>query len=184
MNSSFSNSEENTPASKSLNYAGFRIRLVAGLIDLMILLIPFSVVVTFVAVYLKIWNNLFFALRPGQPLPADLLEKGPILVSIGLGVFIFLGWLYFALLESSAWRGTCGKHFLGLYVADERGNPISFWRGTKRFLGGRLLLHVPALGIFYFIVDCLCIAVQERKQAIHDILAGCLVLRESTNEVG
>ena len=153
--------------------------MLAGLLDLVIVLIPFSIVVSFTAVSMGIWNDFFFHLRPGQPLPESLARRGPTLISIGVGVFILFGWLYFALLESSVWRGTFGKYVLGLYVADQRGNPIDFWRATKRFLFGRLLLHVPTVGVSYFLVDCLCIALLSSHRAIHDILARCLVLKEN-----
>jgi eukaryotic-like serine/threonine-protein kinase len=118
-------------------------------------------------------------MRPGRPLPESLAQRGPTLVAIGVAVFILFGWLYFALLESSVWRGTFGKHVLELYVADERGHPIDFWQATKRFLFGRLLLHVPIVGACYFLADCLCIALLSPQRAIHDILARCLVLKEN-----
>jgi uncharacterized RDD family membrane protein YckC len=173
-----SNPAINPPGSVSLIYAGFWIRLLAGLIDLIVLLIPFCVIVTFLAVGMNIWNSFFFGLHPGQTLPDDLAKKGPLLVSIGAAVFILFSWFYFAFLESSPWRGTVGKHHLGLYVGDERGNPIGFWRATRRFAGGRLLLHLPFIGIYYFIVDCLCISVLSRNCAIHDIMSSCLVLQD------
>ena len=173
------NSVAETPAGIPLIHAGFWIRLFAGLIDLVVMLIPFSVIVTFLAVGMNIWNSFFFGLRPGQPLPDDLAQKGPLLVSIGMAVFILLGWFYFAFLESSSWRATVGKHHLGLCVGDERGNRIGFWQATRRFAGGRLLFHLPVIGVYYFLVDCLCIAVLKRNRAIHDILSGCLVLQDS-----
>jgi uncharacterized RDD family membrane protein YckC len=170
-----------TSALSPLVCAGFWIRLFAGLIDLIVLLIPFSVIVTFLAVSMNIWNSFFFGLCLGEPVPDDLATKGPILVSASLAAFILLGWFYFAFLESSPWRGTIGKHYLGLYVADERGNPIGFWQATRRFAGGRLLLHVPFIGIYYFLVDCLCITVLPQNRAIHDMLSGSLVLQESVS---
>jgi len=178
MHSPTANSEAASGALVPLNYAGFWIRLFAGLIDFTILLIPFSTIVSFAAMGMNVSYSFFFNMRPGQPLPEDLARKGPILVLIGVFVFILSGWLYFAFLESSVWRGTLGKHMLGLYVGDESGESIGFWKATQRFLGGRFLMHVPVVGIYYFIVDCVCIAFLPRNRAIHDVLAGCLVLRE------
>jgi uncharacterized RDD family membrane protein YckC len=180
VNSYRANSEAFTATPRVLRHAGFWIRVFAGLIDLVAVLIPFSVAVSFAAVEMGIWNDFFFNLRAGQPLPERLAQRGPTLVGIGVAVFILVGWLYFAFAESSTWRGTLGKHTLGLYVADEEGNPINCWRATKRFLFGRLLVHVPIIGVYYFLVDCLCIVVLARKRAIHDVLSGCLVLRESS----
>ena len=44
---------------------------------------------------------------------------------------------------------------------------------TLRFLG-----HVPGFGGLYFMVDCICAGFTERKQALHDMIASCLVLRK------
>ena len=57
---------------------------------------------------------------------------------------------------------------------------MDFWRASLRFCGGRLLAHVPVLGGYYFVLDCLCVGLSPSKRAIHDMLSGCLVLREST----
>jgi hypothetical protein len=72
-----------------LNYAGFWVRLLAGLIDFTVLLVPFSTVVSFAAMGMKVWYSFFFGMRPGQPLPEDLAREGPILVLIGV-FFSFL----------------------------------------------------------------------------------------------
>jgi uncharacterized RDD family membrane protein YckC len=161
-----------------LLFAGFWVRVFAGIIDFIILLIPFSVVVSFTAVGTDVWYNFFFGHHPGQPVPKDLADQGPTIVSIGVFALIVFGWLYFALLESSEWRGTVGKHVLGLYVGGEQGERIGFWRASQRFAGGRLLMHVPVVGIYYFLLDCLCIFVVPPNRAIHDVLGRCMVLRE------
>src|ERR1700676_4086852 len=116
------------PAPADLKYAGLIIRCVAGVLDFIVVLIPFSVFVTFLAVGMNVWNSFFFEFHSGQPLPPDLAQKGPTFVYTSLLVFLVLGWLYFALLESSPWRATVGKHHLGLYIGDENGKAISFWR--------------------------------------------------------
>ena len=158
--------------------AGFWIRVLAALIDLVILAVPFAVFVSFLSVGMGI-SPAFVDLRPGEP-PAEVLAQfGPTFLFISLCFFAVSGWLYFALMESSSWRATLGKRLFGVYVADERGSPVSFWRASQRFAFGRLLVHVPIVGGYYFIVDCLCVGLLPSKRAVHDILAGCLVLRES-----
>jgi uncharacterized RDD family membrane protein YckC len=91
-----------------------------------------------------------------------------------------MGWVYFAAFESSSWHATLGKRLLGIYLADAAGNPISFWRASRRFFAGRLLLHAPIFGFYYFLVDCLCVGILPSKRAIHDVLSGCVVMREGT----
>jgi len=82
-----------------------------------------------------------------------------------------LHWLYFALLESSEWRGTLGKKALGLEVTDLNGNRIDFARASGRFFAK--ILSTLILFIGYMMAGF-----TEKKQALHDILAGCLVIRK------
>jgi uncharacterized RDD family membrane protein YckC len=157
--------------------AGFWIRLVAATFDLFLLIIPFAIFISFFAAATGI-SNPFFNHRPGTPLNDTLTQSGPCFLLICLAFFAAESWLYFALSESSAWRATLGKRLLGLYVADAGGEPVDFWRASVRFCSGRLLAHVPVLGGYYFVIDCLCVGVIPGKRAIHDVLSGCLVLRE------
>lgn len=80
-----------------------------------------------------------------------------------------LAWLYFGLFESSRWQATPGKRVLGLEVTDEAASPISFPRASGRYFG-KIASALP-LGLGF-----LMIFVTERNQALHDKLAGCLVL--------
>jgi uncharacterized RDD family membrane protein YckC len=160
-------------------HAGFWIRFLAALIDLIILAIPFSVFVSFLAVRMGIWYNFFFAYTPGGAPDEALVRDGPTFVSISVCFFIVISWLYFAFMESSPRHATWGKQVFALRVADERGNPIDFWRASLRFGSGRLLLHLPYIGGYYFLIDCLCVSLLPTNRALHDRLSRCLVLRQS-----
>jgi uncharacterized RDD family membrane protein YckC len=157
--------------------AGFWLRFTAALIDLAVLAVPFAVFVSFLSVGMRLSKD-FLDLRPGMPPSEVLMRFGPRFLYISLGFFIVLSWAYFAGLESSSWRATLGKRVLGLSVADTRGRRIAFARATGRFLGGRFLAHVPPFGLYYFLIDCICVGFTPRKQALHDIFASCLVLRD------
>ena len=52
-------------------------------------------------------------------------------------------WLYYSLLESSAWQATLGKKALGLEVTDLDGNRIGFGRATGRFFAKIISEHHP-----------------------------------------
>jgi uncharacterized RDD family membrane protein YckC len=92
------------------------------------------------------------------------------LVNLGLnGVSILAGWLYYALLESSSWQGTIGKKVLGLRVTDMNGNQISFGKATGRYFGMILSGMICLVGF-------IMVAFTEKKQGLHDIMAGTLVL--------
>jgi uncharacterized RDD family membrane protein YckC len=163
-----------------LRHAGFWIRCAAAIIDLILLGIPLAVFVSFLSVAMGI-STAFLELRPGEP-PREILTRfGPTFLFISLCFFVVMGWIYFASFESSRRRATLGKQLFGLYVADMRGNRVGFWRASGRFASGRLLAHVPVLGSYYFAVDCVCVGVTPSKRAIHDILSGCLVLRENVD---
>jgi uncharacterized RDD family membrane protein YckC len=163
-----------------LPHAGFWIRAVAAMIDVVLLIIPFAVFVSFFAAATGI-SNPFFNHRPGTRLNETLMQSGPTFLLICLAFFAAESWLYFALSESSAWHATLGKRLVGLYVGDAAGKPVDFWRASVRFCSGRLLAHVPVLGGYYFVIDCLCVGLTPSRRAIHDMLSGCLVLREGAH---
>jgi uncharacterized RDD family membrane protein YckC len=84
-------------------------------------------------------------------------------------ISVFLGWAYFAGMESSARQATIGKSAMGIYVADLNGQRISFMRATGRYFAK--ILSALILFIGYIMA-----AFTARKQALHDILANTLVL--------
>lgn len=83
-------------------------------------------------------------------------------------------WLYFAGMESSTFQGTLGKLAVGLKVTDLNGNRISFLKASARYFLGLLSWSTAMIG---FIIA----AFTNRKQALHDLLAGTLVLERATS---
>ena len=81
-----------------------------------------------------------------------------------------LGWLYYALMESSAKQATLGKMALGIIVTDMEGRRIGFGKATGRYFAK--ILSALILGIGFLMV-----AFTQRKQGLHDILAGTLVIK-------
>jgi uncharacterized RDD family membrane protein YckC/Tfp pilus assembly major pilin PilA len=81
--------------------------------------------------------------------------------------------LYCTLLESSAWQATVGKRVLGLKVANARGERIGMGRAAARFAAKLLSVLTMFLGY-------LLIALTRRRQALHDLLAGTLVVFDDT----
>jgi uncharacterized RDD family membrane protein YckC len=108
--------------------------------------------------------------RHGQPDSALLVGLfGMILVFAAISLLI--QWLYHAYLESGEKQATWGKQALGLYVTDLMGNPVTFGRSSGRFFAKIITGMIP-LGIGYIMAGF-----TERKQALHDMIASCLVLR-------
>jgi len=77
---------------------------------------------------------------------------------------------YFVLMESSHKQATIGKMILGIRVTDIDGNRISINKSFKRTLSKSLSFILLFGG---FIMICFT----KKRQALHDILAGCLVAR-------
>src|SRR5688572_14356959 len=129
-------------------YAGFWKRLAATLLDFLILLVPMLLL------------GIVVALVTGP--------KSTATAAADLSTLAVL-WLYFAGMESSRAQATLGKIAFGIRVVDLNGERISFLRATARLLAKIL----SALSLF---VGFLMAAVPRRKQALHDIVAGCLVV--------
>jgi uncharacterized RDD family membrane protein YckC len=85
---------------------------------------------------------------------------------------LIVGWLYFAMQESSARQATLGKLAMGIKVTDGQGRRIGFGRATGRFFGKLLSGLIFAIGF-------MLAGWTARKQALHDMLANTLVVFQS-----
>ena len=132
-------------------YAGFWLRFVATIIDLIIV----SVVSAFIGA---------------------IIAGGDDTGTVSAMLNLFGDWLYCALMESSKFQGTVGKLVLGLIVTDDQYRPISFGRATWRYLGHFLSTIILGIGF-------LMAAVTTRKQCLHDIMAGTLVVKKPSGYV-
>jgi uncharacterized RDD family membrane protein YckC len=77
------------------------------------------------------------------------------------------------LLESSRLQATLGKIAFGIIVADLSGKRISFLRATGRFFGKVLSGQVLLIGY-------IMAAFMQRRQALHDLLAGTVVVNKNS----
>jgi len=148
------------------NYAGFWLRLAAYIIDYFILAIVLGTIVGFVMLAM----GLSVAIFQDMDKPANQLIVATLSIILGV-MALTASWMYYALLESSSHQGTLGKMALNLKVTDLEGQPISFLRATGRFFGKFLSSAIIYIGY-------LMIGFTEKQQGLHDILAGCLVLRK------
>ena len=142
------------------HYGGFWIRFVAVIIDAVVLSLvvwPFS---GMLALIIGVAGS-----RVDMPGGGIHLVRGIVLGAL----FTFAGWLYEAGMESSSKQATLGKMALGLTVTDLEGRRISFARATGRrfskILSGILFIGYIMAGL------------TARKQALHDMIAGTLVVR-------
>ena len=143
-------------------YAGFWLRLVAYVIDSLVL----GIFVGFA---------ILMPLMQRAGVSADnpwVLFTGQSRQIAAINMLVTMAaWIYWALMESSPWQATLGKKALGLVVTDLEGRRISFARASGRYFGK--IISTIILGIGYFMAGF-----TEKKQTLHDILAGCLVKRK------
>jgi uncharacterized RDD family membrane protein YckC len=154
-------------------YAGFWLRLVAHIIDNVILGIIFGVIagVCVLAVGVGTLQAMAARFNTNSDDPTiPLVIMGWIFAIII--VSLLLQWLYFATMESSEHQGTLGKMALGLIVTDLNDQRISFPRATGRFFA-KIISGLIPLGIGYIMAGF-----TEKKQALHDMIASTLVLRK------
>lgn len=78
--------------------------------------------------------------------------------------------LYYSLQESSAAQGTLGKRAVGIRVTDLEGRRLTFGRSLARAIGRWLSYSALLVG---FLIQPFTV----RKQALHDLLAGTIVVR-------
>ena len=145
---------------QDFQYAGFWRRAVALVIDMII----YNILVGFVAI-------IFVAVFGGMGAATGQEDAFG-----GTGVVLFVmliitgPYIWFAAFESSSWQATPGKRALSLKVTSEEGNRISFLNAFGRNVG-------KIVSGMIFMIGYMMAGWTRRKQALHDLMAGCLVIR-------
>ena len=160
------------PAAAALLYAGFWVRFAAYLVDGVILGIPFGAIVIALIFAYGGFGALMHHNGPIDPRELPMI-LGPMFLMFWMAMLVFLGvqWLYFAGLESSERQATIGKSVMSIRVTNAEGRRLSFGHATGRFFA-KIVSGLIPLGIGYIMA-----AFTERKQALHDLIAGTLVLK-------
>lgn len=153
------------------NYAGFWIRFVAWLIDWIILGFVNSVIVMPILGMIGIGAaSMDYSAMNEEDAVAMISMLSGAMGALQI-VTLIAGWLYFALMESSAKQATIGKMALGLKVTTTDGQKLDFAKATIRYIG-KLISGIILL------IGYIMAAFTEKKQALHDIIAGTLVLKK------
>jgi uncharacterized RDD family membrane protein YckC len=160
------------PGSAPLRYAGFWLRFVAHLIDGIVLGIPFFLIVM---VPIFLFGGLHLLARRGTVGPPDPVFVAALILRFFfmIALFVVAQWLYFAGMESSAREATFGKAAMSLRVTGLTGQHLTFGHATGRFFA-KIISGLIPLGIGFIMAGF-----TEKKQALHDMIAGTLVLRKS-----
>jgi len=136
-------------------YAGFWRRVAAFLID------------RFLLGFVNVTLCLLYFILSGMDWGGEELRT----LSLTSAVFGFLlKWLYFTLMESSTSQATLGKAIIGIRVTDEQGRRITIFKANARYWAK--ILSMLTLGFGFLMAGF-----TKRKQALHDLVAGTLVVR-------
>ena len=141
---------------KNMNYAGFWKRFAATVIDRIILFILVTILQPVVMNVGLLFEDL------------DAFLELAIWFNI---VAALTYWIYFAAFEASSKQATPGKMAFGIKVTDLNGRRIGFGKATGRFFGKIVSMVILFIG-------CIMIAFAEKKQGLHDKMAGCLVVNK------
>jgi len=163
-------------------YSGFWRRFASLIIDGFVLMIP-MVVLMFTFGIPAVMTDFTSSFSPEtiESLDQEEMEMMmsqfsalvPSMILINL-LSIIVPWLYYALMESSSLQATLGKLAMGSIVTDLDGDRVSFLRATGRYFG-------KVISYFILMIGFLMAAFTERKQALHDLMAGCLVIQKESD---
>jgi Predicted membrane protein/domain len=154
-------------------YAGLGRRIIAFIVDFILILLFDAVAVAVLGLFRGLQNLYFFAIQhaPVESITTEGTSAalfGSIIASYGV-ILIVIPWLYYAGFESSKSQATPGKLLMRIVVTDLDGNKASFARVTLRHFAKIISTLIIFLGF-------LMIGLTRKRQGLHDKIAGCLVL--------
>lgn len=155
------------------NYAGFWLRLVALIIDGIII----GVAQSFIFIPILAALGLGFASSADTMDFTDPDQAAGFIASITalIGGYWILSLsiqvLYSTFMESSKLQATVGKLALGLKVTDLQGNKLDFVKALIRNLS-------KIISNFTLLIGYIMAGFTEKKQALHDMIASTLVVKK------
>lgn len=153
-------------------YAGFWRRVDAFVVDYLLLL---PVVIAIDAVF-----TMFAGLPLKELVKLELgfakYSFGYYPTAFGAALQCLLPVIYFSAFESSRYQATPGKMMMGLVVTDDRHGRLSILRAVGRNAGKYLSFAISCIGF-------MMAGLTAHKQALHDLMAGTLVLRQPRDDV-
>lgn len=160
---------------QEMEYAGFWIRVAAFLMDLIVFWVV-QLVIGGVAFFYLVFHFANIEIpKEMDPQKAQAVMEAVGSVMIVLTwlfvqfAMLMFQWLYYSVMECSSAQGSLGKIAVRIKVTDLAGKRISFGRASGRFFGKILAFSVFGIGV-------LMSAFTRKKQGLHDIMSGCLVV--------
>lgn len=154
-------------------YAGFWLRFLSYWVDFL-LLFPLGLIIQGM-----LGNNPFAVFSVQTLSEAQKLQSSPnqlagVLASMAVGIaYFFVFWVHYD-------GATPGKKLLGIKIIRENGEKISYPVAFIRYIGFLL----SSATIFFFGLGFLWVIWDKKKQALHDKIAGTLVVRDGKGKLG
>jgi len=142
---------------KNVRYAGFWIRILAGIVDLIVLSLLYSCFIG-IATFMGI-------------VATEHLQAMVIIGVFSVSFSFVLDLLYFSIFLSSSWQATIGMRLFGLKITGYDYKRISFGLALIRELCTILSAMILYIGF-------LMIAFTKKKQGLHDLIANTYVIRK------
>jgi len=148
-----------------LEHAGWFRRLIAAIIDGLIITIPVMIIV-----FALFWGAMMTAATGG------MIGLGRVSIATAV-LMVAFNFIYFWVMEASPWQATIGKRVMSIKVVDDsKFQRIDYKTSLLRTIG-RLLWNIPTVGTLITIVDIVLVFMKNRR--IGDYLAHTLVVRET-----
>ena len=152
-----------------MQYGGFWRRAIAAIVDAFV--IGFIALPFFLVAFAGV---IFYVISAGGGVwtASTTIGANEVIAGLVINLVILLVYIgYFAGMESSLRQATYGKMMFGVKVVDEDGFRISFWHAVGRYFA-------KYLSIFTLFIGFLMAAFTKKKQALHDMVAKTLVIKE------
>ena len=100
---------------------------------------------------------------------------------VGAYVYIIVSILYFSLLDSSKLQATLGKMLYRIQTVDINQQRLSFWKALEKSL---IMWLIPIFFVGNYVIPAILVMAipilfTQKKQALFDMIAGCLVVKKN-----
>ena len=154
-------------SSRKVRPAGFFSRLVAFMIDLVIISVISTLLVTGINEILTFFGVKILITRwINSSINAETINS--ILKILVVILYYIFSFFYFAIFYALI-SYTPGKYLIGLRVVRTDGYRLGFWKSALRAMGYYLSALLLFMGFFWIIID-------KRRQGLHDKIAGTVVI--------
>ena len=158
--------QPNQVSDSQVKYAGFGIRFLAYWVDFLILF-PLGLMIQ------QMVGNSPFAIFQAQSLSDIQKIQGSANSLLGIGIALPLILAYFLIFWVNYDGATPGKKLLGIKIIKDSGEKLTYPAAFIRWIG----YMISGATMFFFGIGYLWIIWDKKKQALHDKIAGTVVVK-------